>query len=397
MSISDQFGSNSDPSLAEPIVVRRKKKYGRKILIFILLLLPVLSASILLRLMTMKYPIFSQRAKVSDGWTTLRGVFNVSIGHDQDASSVLSGIFKEGMDFAVISNQNGVDLKDIASNAPLATIPSQDVVCSRGHFVTLGMNRHIEPNEAEAGDTFRRLRKAGGWSVIIHGVGGPDRWKAWDEMLPEGFEFLSASRYSESVGLLARIARVAGSLLSSPAGQDFLGVRPNEALARWDDYLRKGRVLGVCGIDSRGSYESPLTFVLVQDGLGPYGADEVRASLFDGHFYCAIPIYGDCSGFRFFARPSGGGSTLGIMGDRVKLGEGVELWAGLNLGRSIKSKISFALIHDGKQVARVRGNSIAYEVKSAGAYRVEVSVSTSGIIFSDENRVFIYSNPIFIE
>lgn len=397
MSNTYRSGHGSDQSLTEAILVRRPKRYGRKIFLAFLVLALLLSVAVLARVLTMRFPVFSQQSKVSGDWVTLRGVFNVRIAPEENADNTLSNIFNAGMDFAVISSDGDVDLHDLAANAPLATIPSQELNTPRGCFVTMGMKRKIQAHETEAGDTFSRLRKAGGWSVIVRAFGGEDRWKAWDELVPDAFEFLNAAQSSDSIGTPGLIARFAGSLLGSPVGLDFLGVRPKAALAHWDDYLRKGRVFGLCGIDSSSSHKSPLTFVLVKDGLGPYGANEVQNAIFAGHFYCAIPIYGDCSGFRFMARPLGGGTTSGIMGDRVKLGTGLELWAGLNLRHDTKSMTSFVLYHDGQEILRKAGGRLSYQAKSPGVYRVEVVVKSSGLLFSDEDRVFIYSNPIFVE
>ena len=387
-------GASSDPSLTEEIIVRRPKRYGRKIIFLFLVLIIVLSLAVVARVLLMRFPLFTTHARVSDGWTTLRGVFNVTVGQDQVAGNILSDVFKSGMDFAVISSAGGDDLNDAASNAPLATIPSQDVISRRGHFITMGMKRKIMPDEAEAGDTFGRLRKAGGWSVIVRALGGPDRWKAWDAMVPDGFEFLSSSQCSESVGAPEFIVKIAGSVLGSPAGLDFLGVRPKAALAHWDDYLRKARVFGFCGIDSCDNYKGPLTFVLVKDGLGPYGANEVQDALYAGHFYCAVPIYGDCSAFRFLARRADGGGVMGMMGDRVKLEQGMELWATLSLK---VPGVFFVLYRDGREIHREKGYSLAYKVTNSGVYRVEVGIETTGLLFSDQDRVFVYSNPIFVE
>ena len=93
--------------------------------------------------------------------------------------------------------------------------------------------------------------------------------------------------------------------------------------------------------------------------------------------------------------PAAGGVVLGNMGDTVDLGRGVELVADLNLA-STPDNLVLVLYQDGVEVLRARGSRLSYRTERPGAYRVEASVETQGLPWTRVERVFLYSNPIYV-
>jgi hypothetical protein len=111
----------------------------------------------------------------------------------------------------------------------------------------------------------------------------------------------------------------------------------------------------------------------------------IRAALKAGHAFVAHDWMGDATGFRFTATDSGTGRTA-IMGDEVKLADGLKLTARLPLPAYVR------LLRCGKEVAKSDGKSdFAFAVKEAGAYRLEAWLELDG-----ELRPWVFANPIYV-
>lgn len=111
----------------------------------------------------------------------------------------------------------------------------------------------------------------------------------------------------------------------------------------------------------------------------------VRAALMEGHAYVSHDWMCDATGFRFAASNSRGGPA-GIMGDEVKLADGLKLIAKLPVPAYVR------LLRYGKEVARSDGKAdFEFTVKETGAYRLEAWLELDG-----ELRPWIFSNPIYV-
>jgi hypothetical protein len=111
----------------------------------------------------------------------------------------------------------------------------------------------------------------------------------------------------------------------------------------------------------------------------------LRAALKAGHAFVAHDWMGDTTGFRFDASTSRG-EPAAIMGDEVKLADGLNLTAKLPLPAYVR------LLRHGKEIARSDGKAeFAFAVKEAGAYRLEAWLELDG-----EFRPWIFANPIYV-
>ncbi len=111
----------------------------------------------------------------------------------------------------------------------------------------------------------------------------------------------------------------------------------------------------------------------------------IRAALKAGHAYVAHEWMGDASGFRFSATDAHG-RPMAIMGDEVKLAEGLKLTAQLPLPAYVR------LLHHGQEVAQFDGQTeLAFAVTEAGVYRLEAWLKLDG-----ELRPWIFANPIYV-
>ena len=111
----------------------------------------------------------------------------------------------------------------------------------------------------------------------------------------------------------------------------------------------------------------------------------IRAALKAGHVFVAHEWMGDATGFQFTAGDSSG-KQVAIMGDQIKLAEGLKLTAKLPLPAYVR------LLRYGKEVAKSDGKTdFEFTVKEAGAYRMEVWLQLDG-----ELRPWIFTNPIYM-
>jgi hypothetical protein len=111
----------------------------------------------------------------------------------------------------------------------------------------------------------------------------------------------------------------------------------------------------------------------------------LRAALKAGHAFVAHDWMGDATGLRFAAR-DGRGGMAGIMGDEVKLADGLKLTARLPLPAYVR------LLRYGQEVAKSEGKAdLELAVKEAGAYRLEAWLRLDG-----EFRPWVFTNPIYV-
>jgi hypothetical protein len=76
-----------------------------------------------------------------------------------------------------------------------------------------------------------------------------------------------------------------------------------------------------------------------------------------------------------------------MMGDELKLGDGLKLSEKLTQAGLVR------LLRHGQEVAKSEGKaSFEYDVKEAGAYRLEAWLKLDG-----EWRPWIYANPIYVK
>jgi hypothetical protein len=111
----------------------------------------------------------------------------------------------------------------------------------------------------------------------------------------------------------------------------------------------------------------------------------IRAALKAGHAYVAHDWMCDATGFRF-GSSDGRGEPAGIVGDEVRLAEGLRLTAQLPVPAYVR------LLRYGQEVAKAeRSTEFEFAVTEAGAYRLEAWLQLDG-----EYRPWIFTNPIYV-
>jgi hypothetical protein len=111
----------------------------------------------------------------------------------------------------------------------------------------------------------------------------------------------------------------------------------------------------------------------------------IRAALQGGHAFVAHDWMGDTSGSLFTAA-DGSGKQVALMGDEVKLTEGLKLIAKLPVPAYLR------LLRHGKEVAKSEGKEeFEFAVREPGVYRLEAFLQVDG-----EHRPWLYMNPIYV-
>jgi hypothetical protein len=111
----------------------------------------------------------------------------------------------------------------------------------------------------------------------------------------------------------------------------------------------------------------------------------LRTALKAGHAFVAHDWMCDATGTQFVARDTDG-KQVAVMGDEVKLADGLKLTAKLPLPAYLR------LLRYGKEVAKSEGKAdFDFVVKEAGAYRLEAWLE-----LDRELRPWIFSNPVYV-
>ncbi|HUP22663.1 MAG TPA: histidinol phosphatase [Thermoanaerobaculia bacterium] len=111
----------------------------------------------------------------------------------------------------------------------------------------------------------------------------------------------------------------------------------------------------------------------------------IREAVLAGRIYVSHDWIADPTGFRFVAHAERRAQVF-TMGDQVPFEAKIRLEAELPLEAELR------LLRDGEEVATKRGDRWTYDVKQPGVYRLEAWLEIAG-----ERRVWIYSNPIWIQ
>lgn len=178
---------------------------------------------------------------------------------------------------------------------------------------------------------------------------------------------------------------------------------PEETLKKWDELNLGRKVVGIGGVDAHAHKYNLLGFLEVE--IFPYkvlfksirthiltteeitfekamfakSKELIYSALKEGSCFVANDYHGDSKGFRFFAESE---DKKFNMGSSIQLSKKIKLKVFIPVDNAI-----IKLIHNGKLIDELVGNSADYIIKESGIYRVEVFL---------EDKAWIYSNHIKI-
>jgi len=156
-----------------------------------------------------------------------------------------------------------------------------------------------------------------------------------------------------------------------------------EALRRWDELNRSGRVVGIGEIDNhaktlsflglkatvfpyRYAFKSIVNHVLLE---GPFERDSAKdtskllKALGEGRLYISHEYWDEADGFRFWAE-----NSLG----RAEIGGTMRLAGKTRLIAELPGKGKIRLVKDGAVAEEAEARELEHTVKESGVFRVEV-------------------------
>ncbi|MCX7022691.1 MAG: hypothetical protein NTW26_10555 [bacterium] len=248
-----------------------------------------------------------------------------------------------------------------------------------------------------------------GLSVVAMPLDAENPWSDWDLSNFTALEVVNLRGLWRRADPLTWLGAVSVNLLDGPRSYARLGVDP-AAFTLWDELCRTRPVVGLASAEALGrskvlgdwymyvpSYESAFdtiqTYVLLPRRLPTdpgIASDLITGALARGHcFGCIAPI-GDGRGFRFTARS---GIKTAIMGDETNLGDEPTV---LEAYCPPAEGVLLRLIQDGKPVMSYFDNRFVYQVSAPGVYRVEAWVEAPNLPWGTVQRLWLFSNPIYV-
>ena len=239
--------------------------------------------------------------------------------------------------------------------------------------------------------------KLGGLGIIAHpmekrdsqGTYPPYPWTAWDCDHFDGFEIWNQlSEWMDGLNKWNKLYRFFHPLHSTIAP-------PADALSKWDELNLGRKVFGIAGIDAHSFEVKVLKFIKVRifaykimlkslrnhlmlfEPLPRDNFKRAECLIFDalkqGRFFMSNFRRGDAGGSRFWAEAGG---AVYQMGDIIP-----------HKDAHLKAKLPAAgeiiVIHNGKEVHWILGDSLDYAVPTPGIYRLEVRNSGHSWIYSN--------------
>lgn len=264
----------------------------------------------------------------------------------------------------------------------------------------------INGNEVSAPNGDRTLSLPDNVSLVAY----PEQFQDWETPGLNGVEIYNVYTNAKRISPIVAFFDVLWSQRSYPDLIFALYLaRPNEALRKWDQELRRTRLTGVAGNDAHANIgvslkdSSGKTLLGVQ--LDPYEisfrlvrvhvlldqnitleakslSDAIRA----GHCFIGFDFLGDTSGFEFSAVNAG---TRWIQGDEIQLASETRL-----IVRS-PTPGRIVLFKDGMVFSDDSGiSSKDVTITERGVYRAEVYLPQLGSLVA--HQPWIISNPIYV-
>ena len=275
------------------------------------------------------------------------------------------------------------------------------------HLLVIGTGQELAGMAGDTQALLDRINELGGLSFIAHPIDpaapkfnqGDFSWDKWGVSGYTGIELWNG--FSE---FKTRLKNIPAAIWYAYMPNRIARGPIFETLAIWDRLTISGkRIVAVGGSDAHAMhanlgpfkrtvfpyqvhFKSVNTHLLLPTDLtGEFQADRglIVQSLRQGHAFVGYDLPFPTTDFRFTAD---WGESSAIMGDEIKLREGITLNTNLPLpGECL-------LIRNGKTIKKWRNQSrCKFEVTSTGVYRVEVYLPYRG-----RRRGWIYSNPIYI-
>ena len=355
------------------------------------------------------FPVVGEQAH--DGYQRVSGVVHVHTTLSDGAATpdeVIAAARAAGLKFVVITDHNNLDAKKWEGyHDGVLVIVGTEVSTTAGHVLGLGIEDPVFRFSGDARDALDDIETLHGVAFAAHPTSPrPDfKWSGWDLPGPWGIEVVNGDSQWRAAGWM----RLARTLTLYPLNHEYalLGslTSPADALARWDEVLKRRPAAALAGADAHGqipirkdrairfpSYASLFAVarnhVLLSRPLTGDAQVDIPAivrALALGRSFVGLDALAPADGFSFTT--GGGPETPRIpwsMGDVVPPEKGLRLRAG---GR-LPERTRLTLLRDGSALTGAEG-AIDVEVPGPGVYRVEARLPGWDV-------PWVISNPISV-
>lgn len=343
---------------------------------------------------------------------------------------LIDGAVRGGLDFVFVTDHNVlVREEEEGYRRGILTLVGQEVNDTErketgNHLLCLGVETDVSNQAKDPQRLIDVVRQQGALAFLAHPIEESTKlfpqlypWHNWEVTGYHGIElwnYLSSFRgFTTSYAKAIQVAFFPRRFLVGPLPA---------MLAKWDKLTQERPVVALGGTDVHAvvyrkgpisrrfmTYEEcaralnthVLTRVpfLGQPEVGDtdfrhqnvrHDRDLVLDGLRQGHCWVGYDLAGSTKGFRFWAEAeagAGGHKSVAIMGDTVMLP------AGRNLRLHVRApdQAEIRLLRNGRIIAQGYADSISYDVRDPGVYRVEVWKHRWGKL-----RGWIFSNPIYV-
>jgi hypothetical protein len=274
------------------------------------------------------------------------------------------------------------------------------------HYLCLGVDRDVSEYGPQPQALVDAVQRHGGVGFIAHPIDPPAAlfdepplpWADWEVT---GFTGIELWNYMSELKAYLSSWPAALFAVFFP-GACIAGPFP-ETLTLWDRLTGNGQKVAAIGCADahahmyslgplkRAVFPYEYLFRAVNTHLllaAPLARDvttakaQVLEALRAGHAFVAYDLAGAGRGFRFTAT---GRQGIVSMGDEIALDDRPALHVSSPLPAELR------LLQDGREVARVQGRELAYQVDRPGVYRVEATRR-----YRLKRRGWIFSNPIYV-
>ena len=299
------------------------------------------------------------------------------------------------MDFIIITDHGHPNMESLAEQGwkhGVLVLAGSELSVSRGHLVGLGFEPPSRPFSQNTEDAVSEIQSAGGFSIIAHPYSKVS-W-TWGEFVDySGIEIINANT-SFKKNFHGMIPYLPAFLIKPKYALLRMLKSPEKNLRKWDELNLIQPIYGYFSVDAHLLYGPLLSFLHLHLLLPESMAEDfgkAKAQIFNtlrkGRFYNAIDAAARAEGFRFWAEAGE---------RRIPMGGGSRLLSPLHI--RVKAAFPFSkeicLLRNGKRILHSREDSLLYEVKEAGIYRVEVYLKERSPLA--KNIPWILSNPISI-
>jgi hypothetical protein len=309
-----------------------------------------------------------------------------------------------GLDFMMFSDHMGLTNRD----AGLEGFYGDTLVVVGYEHNDLDDNNHylvfdspgVYPHDMSARQYVEAARADGAVGIIAHPIEHRPReskyppypWTEWSTDKFDGLELWNQmSEWMEKLGRFNKLAMVFSPRKSMIGPTD-------ELLRLWDELNKKGRYVGIAGVDAHAfpvkvgpwtleifpykvHFRCLRTNIILDEPLSQdfkIARKQLYSALRACRVYNSNVRWGSHDGFEFIARS---GESVYTCGDSLPLTEEV------NLHIRLPARATLKLVHDGRSLVQTHTSHLDYTVARPGLYRVEAWKRNRGWIFSNHIRI----------